>query len=79
MACKMNRRNFLRRCATLIGAIAASPLLKFIPVVGNGKEGCAQVATWNVALSDEEIAALAMGCSPLFIRPENLIRFMEQR
>ena len=32
-----------------------------------------EVAVWNVALTDVEIASLAVGYSPLFIRPGNLV------
>jgi len=35
----------------------------------------AHVAIWNVALTDQEIAALARGTSPLSIRPQNLVFF----
>ncbi len=33
----------------------------------------ADTAIWNVDLSDEEVASLAKGYSPLFIRPQNLV------
>lgn len=32
----------------------------------------AEVGVWDVALSDAEVAMLALGVSPLFVRPENL-------
>lgn len=35
----------------------------------------AEAAMWNVALSDEEVAALASGISPVLIRRENLIGY----
>ena len=31
------------------------------------------IATWDVALSDEEVRALSNGISPRYIRPSNLI------
>lgn len=34
-----------------------------------------EVGYWNVDLSDAEIAALAKGYSPLFIRPQNLVAY----
>lgn len=33
----------------------------------------AEAAIWNVALSDAEVAVLAEGFSPLFVRPQNLV------
>lgn len=38
----------------------------------NGLWNADDIATWNVALTDAEVAALAAGCSPLFIRPQHL-------
>lgn len=35
----------------------------------------ADAAIWNVALADEEVAALALGISPLRIRRTNLVRY----
>lgn len=35
----------------------------------------ADVAIWDVALSDDEGARLALGVDPLFIQPENLIHY----
>ena len=35
----------------------------------------AEAAFWNVALSDAEVALLAKGFSPLFIRPQNLVAY----
>lgn len=35
----------------------------------------AEVAIWNVALSDAEVALLAKGFSPLFIQPHNLVAY----
>ncbi len=36
----------------------------------------AEAAIWNVALTDAEVAILAKGYSPLFVRPESLIFYM---
>lgn len=33
----------------------------------------AEAAIWNIALTDEEVAILAAGYSPLFVRPQNLV------
>ena len=35
----------------------------------------AEPAIWNVALTDTEVASLAAGYSPLFIRPQNLVAY----
>lgn len=35
----------------------------------------AEVAVWNVALSDAEVALLARGTCPLFIQPENIVAY----
>lgn len=35
----------------------------------------AEIGLWNVALTDTEIAILAKGVSPLFIRPQNLVAY----
>ena len=35
----------------------------------------AEVAIWNIALTDEEVAVLAAGYSPLFVHPQNLILY----
>lgn len=35
----------------------------------------AEVGIWNIALTDEEIAVLAAGYSPLFVRPQNLVAY----
>ena len=34
-----------------------------------------EVGFWNVGLSDDEVAILAKGFSPLFVRPENLVAY----
>lgn len=36
----------------------------------------AEVGVWNVALSDDEIAALGKGISPLLVRPQNLVAYL---
>ena len=36
----------------------------------------AEAAIWNVALTDDEVAILAKGFSPLFVRPESLIFYV---
>lgn len=36
----------------------------------------AEAAYWNIALTDDEIAALAEGFSPLLIRPQSLVAFI---
>lgn len=35
----------------------------------------AEVGLWNVSLSDDEVAVLALGYSPLFVRPRNLVAY----
>jgi len=35
----------------------------------------AEVGVWNVALTDAEVAILARGYSPLFVRPQNLVAY----
>lgn len=47
--------------------------MKLTPVYSNG--AVAEVAIWNVALTDEEIATLAAGCSPLLVRPASLMNY----
>jgi hypothetical protein len=34
---------------------------------------CAEVGVWNIALSDDDVASLATGMSPLLVRPEGLV------
>lgn len=36
----------------------------------------AEVGVWNVALSDEEVASLATGVSPLLVRPHALVSYV---
>ncbi len=44
--------------------------------VGDKMSGSiAEVAVWNVALTDAEVAILAAGYSPLFVRPQNLVAY----
>jgi hypothetical protein len=44
--------------------------------LGNYADGTiAEAGIWNVALSDDEIASLAKGISPLLIRPANLVAY----
>ncbi|KKK59939.1 hypothetical protein LCGC14_3029330, partial [marine sediment metagenome] len=38
-------------------------------------ESIAEVAIWNVALSNAEVALLAKGFSPLLIKPESLVSY----
>lgn len=35
----------------------------------------AEAAFWNIALTDAEVAILAKGFSPLFVRPQNLVAY----
>ncbi|GAI03312.1 unnamed protein product, partial [marine sediment metagenome] len=35
----------------------------------------AEAAVWNIALTDEEVATLAKGFSPLFVHPQNLVAY----
>lgn len=43
------------------------------PFFGREDAQLAEAAVWSVALSDEEIASLANGFCPLFIRPQSLV------
>lgn len=36
----------------------------------------AEAAVWNVALTDAEVAILAQGVSPLFVRPQSLVLYL---
>jgi len=51
---------------TTIGAVKGATVTNFLD------GDVAEAAIWNVALTDEEVAALAKGFSPLLIRPANL-------
>jgi hypothetical protein len=55
---------------TDIGALwnASAPLLFF-------DGSLAEIATWSVALTDTDVAVLALGVSPLFVRPDALISY----
>jgi hypothetical protein len=45
-------------------------------ILGNYWDGdLAHAAIWNVALTDAEVASLAIGFSPLFVRPQNLLAY----
>lgn len=35
----------------------------------------AEAGIWNIALTDDEVAVLAKGYSPLFVRPQNLVAY----
>jgi hypothetical protein len=50
---------------TLIGAFASGN--------SNFSGEIAEAAVWNVALTDQEMASLAAGCSPLRVRPSALV------
>jgi hypothetical protein len=46
-------------------------------VIGRWFDGdIAEAAVWNVALTDAEIAQLAAGYSPLFVRPQSLVHYI---
>lgn len=54
---------------TTIGAFyGGTPIVHFNGLI-------AECGVWNVALSDEEMAALARGRSPLRVRPQNLVEY----
>lgn len=36
----------------------------------------AEAVIWNAALSDEEVATLALGFSPLLVRPQNIVSYV---
>jgi len=55
---------------TRIGSLAFEPPNEFF-MDGN----LAEAAIWNVALTDAEVALLAKGYSPLFVRPQNLVSY----
>lgn len=54
---------------TGVGALERATPGKFL----NGS--CAEAAIWNVALTDDEIKALAAGLSPLQVRPQSLVAY----
>lgn len=78
------------RAALLNGANKGTNATDIDPTVQNTTIGCeirngsvswpvngaiAEVAFWNVALTDAEIGILADGFSPLFVRPESLVAY----
>jgi hypothetical protein len=46
------------------------------PLAPSGTGLIAEVGIWNVALSDEDVAALAKGIPPIMIRPQNLVAYL---
>ncbi len=58
----------------VIGAINSSA-----GITGQTDGDVADVALWNVALEDSEFLVLALGVSPLLIRPQNLIFYYPLR
>lgn len=54
---------------TGIGALLRNPLGLYV----DGRE--ADAAIWNVALSDADAAILALGFSPLMVKPANLVAY----
>lgn len=62
--------DFWRMNRTSIGRIGSNPPGRYT----NAR--IAEAAAWNVALSDAEIAILAKGYRPTFVRPQNLICYL---
>jgi len=56
---------------TTIGARYTNGPSVLLPMDGR----VAEAAIWNVAMSDDEVAALAAGASPLTIRTQNLVAY----
>jgi len=54
---------------------AISALLRNTPVYNEGDSYLAEIAAWNVALTDAEAAILATGMSPLAVRPQSLVAY----
>lgn len=60
-------------------AAASGPIGLLVTVLGTlvglflALKANSQAAVWNVALTDEEMASLAAGCSPLRVRPSALV------
>ena len=83
----MDRRSFLKMffsfllfpCLPKAKAVKEPEQSDYVPGVDPGQGDDYTVLTamgwWNVALTDGEIAALANGISPMFIRPENSVSF----
>ena len=61
--------------ATTANLAAANLTIGISTDEGVATGNIAEVALWSAALSDAEIASLAKGFSPLFIRPESLIDY----
>jgi hypothetical protein len=55
--------------------IGIGNLIRANPIVGMSGR-IAEVGIWNVALTDAEVAILAKGYSPLFVRPQNLVVYV---
>ncbi|KKK85173.1 hypothetical protein LCGC14_2775960, partial [marine sediment metagenome] len=55
--------------ATTIGVLRTNALAEYM----SGR--IAEVAIWNIALTDGEVAILALGYSPLFIHPQSLVAY----
>ncbi len=45
-------------------------------ILGETSGSIAEAAVWNAALTDAEVSILALGYSPLFVRPQNLVFYM---
>lgn len=58
---------------TAIGVLFGSSVSQPFGPAGTGD--LAEVAVWNIALSDADVAALATGVSPLLIHPEALVGY----
>jgi hypothetical protein len=48
-------------------------------ILGEYDGRLAEMAIWNVALTDAEVATLGAGYSPLFVRPQNLVHYVSMR
>jgi hypothetical protein len=57
---------------TSVGAAVASVVSNPVDAAGS----VAEAAIWDVALSDDEIASLAKGLSPLVVRPQSLRAYL---
>jgi hypothetical protein len=55
--------------ASIIGRSERSTPIEYF----NGE--IAEVALWNVALGDDEVASLGKGCHPFLVRPESLVAY----
>lgn len=54
--------------------VAADPSSPFAPA---GTGDLAEVAIWNVALSDADVASLALGIHPFLVRPDKLVGYWD--